>query len=94
MVDLYRLRWRIEDWHRILKSGCGVERVAHRKAERVEREVAALAVIVWRLHMFPLLGRDTPGLKASELFSEPERRVLADFARSRGVEGPVNLAGR
>ena len=23
VLDLYALRWRIEDWHRILKSGCG-----------------------------------------------------------------------
>ena len=90
-VGMYRLRWRIEDWHRILKSGCRVERVAHRTAERVRREVAARAVIAWRLHVLALLGRDTPELEAAVLFSAPEREVLKDFARSRGVEGPVNL---
>ena len=91
VVDLYRLRWRIEDWHRILKSGCRAERVAHQQAARVEREVAARAVIAWRLHVLALLGRDTPHVPAKTLFSEPECQVLADFARSRGVEGPANL---
>ena len=48
-------------------------------------------MIAWPLHVLVLMGRDTPELQAGELFSEPELRVLADFARSRGVEGPVNL---
>jgi len=26
----YCLRWRIDDWHRVLKSGCGIEDLAHR----------------------------------------------------------------
>jgi len=30
----YCLRWRIEDWHRVLKSGCKVEEIAHKTAER------------------------------------------------------------
>ena len=91
ILRYYKLRWRIEDWHRILKHGCRVERIAHRKVHRVQREVAVRGVIAWRLHVLALLGRDTPELEAQVLFSEYERMVLADFARSRGVEGPANL---
>ena len=28
----YCLRWRIEDWHRVLKSGCRIEKLAHKNA--------------------------------------------------------------
>ena len=30
VLELCFLRWRIEGWHGILKSGCGIERAAHR----------------------------------------------------------------
>ena len=37
VVEYYARRWRIEDWHRILKSGCKVEELANRSAERIAR---------------------------------------------------------
>ncbi|MBU1567680.1 MAG: IS4 family transposase [Proteobacteria bacterium] len=36
-VKWYCLRWRIEDWHRVLKSGCRVEGMAHKTANRLKR---------------------------------------------------------
>ena len=39
ILEWYRLRWRIEDWHRVLKSGCKVEYLGHRTGERIERAV-------------------------------------------------------
>ena len=33
----YCLRWRVEDWHRVLKSGCRAEDAAHKTAERLIR---------------------------------------------------------
>ena len=32
----YALRWRIEDWHRVLKTGCRVQELAHHRVERLE----------------------------------------------------------
>ncbi len=49
VVERYRLRWRIEDWHRILKSGCKVEFLKHQSGDRIERAVTINAVIAWRL---------------------------------------------
>ncbi len=47
--DLYALRWRTGDRHRILKSGCDVERTAHGTTGRIQRAVALNAVVAWRL---------------------------------------------
>ncbi len=42
------LRWRIEGWHRILKSDCKVEFLQCRKGERIEHAVTINEVITWR----------------------------------------------
>ncbi|MGH8547622.1 MAG: hypothetical protein ACRERU_03270, partial [Methylococcales bacterium] len=36
----YCLRWRIEDWQRVLKSGCRIEDLAHHSADRLRRAIA------------------------------------------------------
>ncbi|MEJ2446182.1 MAG: hypothetical protein P8Y42_22480 [Exilibacterium sp.] len=56
----YQLRWRIEDWHRVLKSGCRVEKLAHKTAERLKSAIAINLVIAWRIMLMTLLGRETP----------------------------------
>jgi hypothetical protein len=77
----YKLRWRIEDWHRVLKSGCRVEDLAHETAERLRRAIAINMVIAWRIMLMTLLGRETPNLPAEILFSNLELRVLAAYAK-------------
>ena len=44
-IRWYRLRWRIEDWYRVLKSGCGTEKLAYRTDERLKRGIAINMVI-------------------------------------------------
>ena len=87
----YRPGWRIEDWHRILKSGCKAEEVAFRTAGRIKRAAAINAVIAWRLAALTHLGRRTPGLDAGLMFSEAELAALGDFARIRRARPPETL---
>ncbi len=91
VLHWYRLRWRIEDWHRVLKSGCKVEHLGHRTGERIERAVTINAVIAWRLTVMTLLGRETPELPAAVLYSDIEIMALNDFARDRKLPPPDNL---
>jgi hypothetical protein len=72
MIRWYQLRWRIEDWHRVLKTGCRVEKLAHDSAERLTRAVAMRLVIAWRVMLMTLLGREVPQLPAELLFSDIE----------------------
>ena len=44
IVEYYARRWRIEDRHRILKSGCKVEELANRTADRLALADAVLVV--------------------------------------------------
>ena len=80
----YCLRWRIEDWHRVLKSGCRIEDLAHETAERLRRAIAINLVIAWRIMLMTLLGRETPELPADVLFSDVELRTLRAYAKKNG----------
>ncbi len=82
-VKWYRLRWRIEDFHRVLKSGCKVEGMAHKTAERLRRAIAINMVIAWRIMVMTLLGRETPDLPMEIAFSDAEVKVLQAFAQKK-----------
>ncbi|MBF8257018.1 MAG: hypothetical protein HW375_1925 [Anaerolineales bacterium] len=88
----YCLRWRIEDWHRVLKSGCRVEALAHETAERLRRAIAINAVIAWRIMLMTLLGRETPELPAEVLFSDLELHVLRAYAKKNTCRPPRGWA--
>ena len=87
----YCLRWRIEDWHRVLKSGCRIEDLAHESAERLRRAIAINLVIAWRIMLMTLLGRETPELPAEVLFSDIELRTLGAYAKKKRLTPPSSL---
>jgi hypothetical protein len=93
LLDYYCLRWRIEDWHRVLKSGCGIEELRNDTAERLKRAIAIYMVIAWRIMLMTLLGRDVPELPAEVLFTELEIEVLSAYADSRPDVKPPNSLG-
>ena len=82
-VKWYCLRWRIEDWHRVLKSGCNAEELANKTAERLKRAVAIKLVIAWRIMLMTLLGRETPELPPEVMFSDLEITVLNAWAKKK-----------
>ena len=87
-VKWYCLRWRIEDWHRVLKSGCNVEKIANKTAERLKRAVAIKLVIAWRIMLMTLLGRELPMLPAEIMFSDLELKVLNAEAKKKESTHP------
>lgn len=72
----YTRRWRLEDWHRVLKSGCRIEAHQHRTAQRLARAIAIDAVIAWRALLLALLGRAVPEMPGEWVFSPQECRLL------------------
>jgi hypothetical protein len=93
ILQYYCFRWRIEDWHRVLKTGCRIEDLRNETAERLKRAIAVYLVIAWRIMLMTLLGRDAgANLPADLLFSDIEIEVLTAFAnRRRDLKPPTNL---
>ncbi len=89
-VRWYTLRWRIEDWHRVLKSGCRIEGLAHKTAERLKRAIGINLVIAWRIMLMTLLGRACPELPTEVLFSDLEIKVLHSYALKKTLHHQYN----
>ena len=91
-LSWYCLRWRIEDWHRVLKTGCRIEALAHHSADRLERAISINLVIAWRIMLMTLLGRACPELPAGVLLSDLQIKVLQAFAQKKTLSSPPTLA--
>lgn len=57
----YALRWKIETFHKILKSGCRAEESRLRTAERLVRLIAVFCILSWRVFWLTMLNRAAPG---------------------------------
>ena len=76
VVQWYCRRWGIEEWHRALKSGCGVERREFKTAQHLQRVLAFDLIVAWRVLACVKLGRKLPQLPATVLYSIQELEVL------------------
>jgi len=82
-VRYYCLRWRIEEWHRVLKSGCGVLKHQNHSAESLARAITIDAVMAWRIMLLALLSRELPQLPCDLLFNSWECEVLQLLAQKK-----------
>jgi len=56
----YALRWKIEVFHKILKSGCRAEEARLRTAERLVKLIAVLCILGWRVFWMTMINRAAP----------------------------------
>jgi hypothetical protein len=56
----YALRWLIERYHFVLKSGCRIEALQLATAARLDRALALYSIVAWRLLWLTYLARQTP----------------------------------
>jgi len=60
IVGRYKARWWVEEYHKALKSGTGVEESQLEKAERLEPLIGVLAIVAVRLLSTKFLARSRP----------------------------------
>jgi hypothetical protein len=70
------LRWKIETFHKILKSGCRAEESRLRTAERLVNLLAIFCILSWRVFWVTMLHRAAPHLQASVVFTPAELQLL------------------
>ncbi len=75
-VRWYCLRWRIEVFHKILKSGLRVEECRLGTAKRLIRYLTVMSVIAWRIYFITLIARTSPNISCDVLLTEIEWKVL------------------
>lgn len=75
-VQWYARRWGIEVFHRVLKTGCRIEKRQLGSAERMEACLAIDAVVAWRIHHLTYLGRATPDVPCTVVFEDDQWKAL------------------
>ncbi len=86
-VKYYKLRWRIEEFHRVLKSGCGVEKHKQGSAGKLRRVIAIDMIVAWRVMLLTLLGRECPDMPVEVVFDKHEILVMNLLAQKKTSEG-------
>lgn len=87
----YGVRWVIEEYHFILKSGCRIERYQIETAERLEPAIAINAVVAWRLLHLTKIARETPEESAEKICTKIEAKVLEEYLRKKGEKVPEQI---
>lgn len=85
-LQWYALRWKIEIFHKILKSGCQAEQSKLRTAERLVNLLATFCILSWRIFWLTMLNRATQESKASIAFTALEIKILQRLAPDRQSE--------
>ncbi len=75
-VQWYCLRWRIEMYHKVLKSGFHIEHCRLGDAQRLIRYVTVMSIIAWRLFLLTLIARTHPEAPCTTLLTDTEWKVL------------------
>jgi len=75
-VQWYRLRWHIEVFHKVLKSGCQVEACRLGDAEGLSRYLTLKSVMAWRVFWMVQINRAQPDAPCTVVLAEHEWQAL------------------
>jgi hypothetical protein len=81
IIGFYLVRWEIEVFHKILKSGCTVEKLQFEYPERLVACICLYMVVAWRIHFLTKLGRTCPELPCSVVFDECEWKSVVHILK-------------
>jgi hypothetical protein len=94
-INWYAMRWKIEVFHKVLKSGCQAEASKLRTAERLANLMAVFCIVSWRVLWLTMLTRAEPEASPSIAFTENEIALLdrhvSDAGNRRAEHGSLSF---
>lgn len=84
-LQWYALRWKIEVFHKVLKSGCKVEESGLRTAPRLVNLIATCCVVAWRIFWLTMVSRTAPQAAPTVALTQLELDLLDHIS-----PGPAN----
>lgn len=82
-LNWYALRWKIEVFHKILKSGCKAEESKLRSSERLVNLIAIFCIIGWRIFWLTMLHRIEPDLSPAVALNPTEVGLLDELVKTK-----------
>ena len=81
-LNWYAMRWKIETFHKILKSGCRAEEARLRTAERLVKLITVFCILAWRVFWMTMINRSQqdaePELAITDIEMELLDRLIPD----------------
>jgi hypothetical protein len=75
-LNWYAMRWKIETYHKILKSGCKAEDSKLRTAERLVNLIAMFCILSWRIFWLTMMNRAAPNASPRIALTKLEIQLL------------------
>jgi len=91
-IRWYAQRWKIETFHKILKSGCKAEESKLRTADRLVNLVAVLCMLSWRVFWLTMSSRFVPNASPEMAFTQLELLLLDALVENKKMDKPRSLA--
>lgn len=82
-IQWYALRWKIETFHKILKSGCKAEELKLRTAERLVNLISIFCILSWRIFWMTMINRSTTKASPKVALTDLEIRLLDKLVQGR-----------
>lgn len=86
------MRWKIEVFHKILKSGCRAEESKLRTAERLANLIALFCIVSWRIFWMTMLNRCAPTAPPNAALTGAEIELLDQLVKDKGRAAPWRKA--
>jgi hypothetical protein len=84
----YALRWKIEVFHKILKSGCKAEESKLRTAQRLANLIAVFCILSWRVFWMTMLNRSAPTALPDLALTATEIGLLDHLVKDKDRQSP------
>jgi len=82
------MRWKIETFHKILKSGCKAEESKLRTAERLANLIAIYCIVSWRILWLTMLNRIAPEAPPEVALTPTEILLLDELIKTKPSDAP------
>jgi hypothetical protein len=87
-LEWYALRWKIEVFHKILKSGCKAEESRLRTAGRLANLISVFCILSWRVFWMTMLNRTASTTPPDVALTETEIALLDHLMKDKGQRAP------
>ena len=91
-LEWYGMRWKIEVFHKILKSGCKAEDSRLRTAQRLTNLISIFCIASWRVFWMTMLNRTAPDARPDLALTSAEIRLLDNVVADRPPVARMTLS--
>ena len=91
-LDWYAQRWKIETFHKVLKSGCRAEASRLQTAERLTNQLAVFCIIAWRVFWLTMINRSEVTPPVMSVFTQTELTILEQLAQDSNHKAPDSVS--